>query len=78
MVPAADIALVGPLAFLLVLALNAVLLRRHAGALADALVGRGHAPQAIEGRPPGEGNVVVLRPAAAVRRPARPALRLAA
>jgi hypothetical protein len=78
MVPAADIALVGPIAFLLVLALNIALLRRHAGAFADALRGQGHAPQAIEDCPPGESNVVLLRPALAVRQSARPALRLAA
>lgn len=74
----ADLALVGPLAFLALVALNALLLRRHAGSLVEALLGRGHAPRAVEGRPPGESNVVALRPAPVVRPSARPALRLAA
>jgi hypothetical protein len=78
MVPAADFALVGPLAFLAILALNSLLLRRHGSALVSALFGTAAPMPAAQGTPPGESNVVALRPAAAVRRPARPALRLAA
>lgn len=78
MAPAADLALLGPIAFLAMLALNALLVRRHGSALIRALLGRGHAPLVLQGTPPGENNVVIMRPAPALRRAARPALRLAA
>jgi hypothetical protein len=78
MVPAADFALVGPIAFLAILALNSLLVRRHGAALVNALLGTATGPSVAQGTPPGESNVVALRPARAISRSARPALRLAA
>jgi hypothetical protein len=83
MAPVADFALLGPLALLAALALNALLLRRHGAAFWAALAGGGSEASVQAGTPPGEPNVLAFRPVAGLRRPALraatdPAYRLAA
>lgn len=72
--------LLGPLAFLMLVGLNAWLLWRNRHALAGALVGRGFAAQVRYVSPSGEPNVIPLRviPNARAVSARPPALRLAA